>query len=104
MLKRLSTVLVFGGLLGLAPATAEAAPVKPLMIAPPDQAAASGYDLFHSDRDDDQHYRCMYRCKERYEHGRHKHKYHHHRHRHCWHYGPGGWYRARCGRPSHHDH
>ena len=104
MLKRLSTALLFGGLLGLVPATAQAATVTPPEVVQPDPSPALGYDLLHKDRDDD-HYRCMYRCKDRhhYKHDRHRHKHKYHHKRSCWYYGKGGWYRARCGRPRH-DH
>ncbi len=104
MFKRITTVLLFGGLLGLVPAAAQAAPATPAAPAEVTQVgseAAAGYDLFHKDRDDD-HYRCMYRCDDRYH--KHKHRYQHDKHRKCWYYGPHGWYRARCGRHDRHHH
>lgn len=110
LLKRLCTVVLLGGLLGLVPTAAQAAPVTPPQVVQPDPVPAAGYDLFHKDRDDD-HYRCMYRCDERRD-GKHRgHKYHRHkydhRHRYCWYYDRWGWYQARCrgGRDRHrHDH
>ena len=106
MLKRLSIVLLFGGLLGLVPTAAQATPVTPAEVVEPDASPAAGYDLMHKDRDDD-HYRCMYRCgdRHRYKHDSHRHKHKYHHRNSCWYYGRYGWYRARCGRPSHHrDH
>src|SRR5687767_3534528 len=104
MLKRITVVLLFGGLLGLVPATAQAAPAAPAEIAKPASEPVAGYDLFHKDRDDD-HYRCMYRCDDRHRYHKHKHRYHQ-KHRYCWYYNHRyGWYRARCGRHHHnHDH
>ncbi|MGH9009891.1 MAG: hypothetical protein ACRDYF_08610 [Acidimicrobiia bacterium] len=103
MFKRLSTVPLFGGLLGLVPATAEAAPVAPAEVVQPDPVPVAGYDLFHKDRDDD-HYRCMYRCDDRHRYDKHhRHKYHH-RHRYCWYRDRWGWYQARCGRHHRHHH
>jgi hypothetical protein len=105
MLKRLSTVLLFGGLLGLVPVTAQAVPATAAEVAQPDASRAAGYDLMHKDRSDEDHYRCMYRCdhgKRHYKKG-HGHKYHR---SYCWHYSKHhGWYKTRCGRHSdHHDH
>ncbi len=96
MLKRIATVLLFGGLLGLVPTAAQAAPAAPAEVTPAASEPAAGYDLLHKDRDDD-HYRCMYRCDERKHSKKYKHRYHHHKQR-CWYYGPHGWYQARCGR------
>jgi hypothetical protein len=98
MLKRLSTVLLFGGILGLVPAAAQAAPAPPAQAMQPGSQPAAGYDLFHHDRDD--HYRCMYRCghrRDRYDRDRH---YRHSRHRYCWYRDRWGWYQARCRRHS----
>ena len=106
MLKRLCTALLFGGLLGLVPAAAQAAPVTPAEVVQAEASRAAGYDLMHKDRDGD-HYRCMYRCKDRhhYKHDKHRHKHRYDRRNSCWYHGKGGWYRARCGRHSHrHDH
>jgi hypothetical protein len=86
MLKRLSTVVLSAGLLlGLAPAAASAAP-----------APRAAYGIDHH-RDDD-HYRCMYRCGDRYER-----RYQRYRPRYCWYRDRYGWYRARC-RGYHKDH
>ncbi len=99
MLKRLTTVLLFGGLLGLVPAAAQAAPAQPAEVAQAGSEPSAGYDLFHHDRDDD-HYRCMYRCghRDRYRHD----GYRHHRQRYCWYRDRYGWYQARCRRHNHH--
>ena len=108
MFKRITTVLLFGGLLGLVPAAAQADPVAPAAVAQAGSEPAAGYDLFHSDQD---HYRCMYRCdrgKHHYKKG-HGHKYHR---SYCWQYSKHhGWYKTRCGRHGghhghggHHDH
>ena len=101
MFKRITTVLLFGGLLGLVPAAAQADPATPAAVAQAGSAPAAGYDLFHHDRDDD-HYRCMYRCdgKRRYKKGD-GHKDHR---SYCWQYSERhGWYKARCGRHSGQD-
>ena len=99
MFKRITTVLLFGGLLGLVPAAAQANPAAPAAVAQAGSEPA-GYDVFHSDED---HYRCMYRCdgKRHYKKGHgHKHKYHR---SYCWDYSHRkGWYKTRCGR--HYDH
>jgi hypothetical protein len=101
MFKRLSTVLLFGGLLGLVPAAAaEAAPVAPEQTVQTASVPVAGYDLFHKDRDDD-HYRCMYHCDGRHRYDRDR----HHRHKYCWYRDRWGWYRARCyGYDSHRHH
>ena len=108
MLKRLSTVLLFGGLLGLVPATAQATPVTPAEVVQSVPSPAAGYDLMHKDRDNDHHYRCMYRCDDRHHKHKYKHKHRYNKHRSCWYYNHKfGWYRARCGRHGHghgHDH
>jgi hypothetical protein len=96
MLKRLSTVLLFGGLLGLVPAAAEAAPAPPTEVTQAGSEPSAGYDLFHHDRDDD-HYRCMYRCGHRDRYHR-DHRYSYHRQRYCWYRDRYGWYQARCRR------
>jgi hypothetical protein len=104
MFKRITTVLLFGGLLGLVPTAAQAAPAAPAEVTQAGSEPAAGYDLFHKDRDED-HYRCMYRCDERKHYKKHKHRYHHKQR--CWYYGPNGWYQARCGRHrwhARHDH
>ncbi len=102
MFKRITPVLLFGGLLGLVPAAAQAAPATPAAVTQPGAEPAAGYDLFH-DRHDEDHYRCMYRCdsKRHYKKGHgHKHKYHR---SYCWDYSHRkGWYKTRCGR--HYDH
>lgn len=104
MFKRITTVLLFGGLLGLVPAAAaQADPATPVAVAQAGSAPAAGYDLFHSDHDED-HYRCMYRCdgKHKYKKGRHGYKYHR---SYCWEYSHRhGWYKTRCGRHYGHDH
>lgn len=102
MLKRLSSVLLLGGLLGLAPMAAQAAPGTSVKVAPADPSSGAGYDLMH-------HYRCMYRCDggHRYKHGDHRHDKHRYKRGYkdtCWYYGNGRWYRARCGRPHGHGH
>lgn len=103
MFKRITTVLLLGGLIGLVPAAAQADPAVPAAVAPAGSEPAAGYDLFHSDHDED-HYRCMYRCdhgKRHYKKG-HGHKYHR---SYCWHYSKHhGWYKTRCGRHYGHDH
>ncbi len=105
MFKRITTVLLFGGLLGLVPAAAQAAPPAPAEVTQGGSEPAAGDDLFSKDRDDD-HYRCMYRCDGRDRYHKHKHhRYHHQKHRYCWYYNHRyGWYQARCGRHRHHDH
>ena len=102
MLKRITTVLLFGGLLGLVPAAAQAAPAAPAEVTQAGSEPAAGYDLFHKDRDDD-HYRCMYRCDDRDRYHKHKHRYHH-KQRSCWYRDRWGWYQARCGRQHRHHH
>jgi hypothetical protein len=79
MLKRLSMVLLAAGLmLGLTPVAASA-------------HGGGG-------RHDDDHYRCMYRCRGDYYYRRGD------RHdRHCWYKDRYGWYQARCYRHSHYD-
>jgi hypothetical protein len=103
MFKRITTVLLFGGLLGLVPATAQADPAAPAAATRAGSEPAAGYGLFHSDHDED-HYRCMYRCdrgKRHYKKG-HGHKYHR---SYCWHHSKGhGWKKTRCGRHHDHDH
>lgn len=104
MFKRITTVLLFGGLLGLVPAAARADSAAPAAVVQADPEPA-GYDVFHSDED---HYRCMYRCdhhKRHYKKGDGR-KYHR---SYCWHYSKHhGWYKTRCGRHGghhgHHDH
>jgi hypothetical protein len=104
MFKRLTTVLLLGGLLGLVPnaaGAAEATSATPAQVAPSDVAPGAGYDLFHHDRDDD-HYRCMYRC-DRHRGGYDRHRYH--KPRYCWYRDRWGWYRARChGYDGHRHH
>ena len=96
MFKRITTVLLFGGLLGLVPAAAQAVPAAPTAVTQASSEPATDYDLFRDDRDAD-HYRCMYRCdgKRRYKKGD-GHKY---GRSYCWYYSDRhGWYRTRCGR------
>ena len=104
MFKRLSTVLMLGGLLGLVPtAAAQAAPAAPARAVQADQAGTTGYDLFHHG-DDDDHYRCMYRCGERHRYNR-DHRGRYHKQRYCWYHDRWGWYQARCrGYDSHRHH
>ena len=98
MLKRLTTVLLFGGLLGLVPGAAQAAPARPAEVTQPGSEGSAGYNLFH--HDDDSHYRCMYRCSNRErDHRYYRHRYH--RQRYCWYHGRYGWYQARCRRNHH---
>jgi hypothetical protein len=105
MFKRITTVLLFGGLIGLVPTAAQANPVAPAAVAQAGSEPAAGYDLFHSNHDED-HYRCMYRCdygKRRYRHGD-GHRYHR---SYCWHHRDHhGRYKTRCGRhyDDHHHH
>jgi hypothetical protein len=95
MLKRLTTVLLFGGLLGLVPAAARAEPATPASAVQASSESGAGYDVFHSGHDDD-HYRCMYRCDRNKRHYKHGHRYHR---SYCWQYSKyHGWYKTRCGR------
>jgi hypothetical protein len=88
MLKRLSTVVLSAGLLlGLTPVGASALPVR-----------GSTTSYAHHGGYDDDHYRCMYRCGDRYEY-----RYRRYRPRYCWYHDRYGWYRARC-RGYHNDH
>ena len=100
MFKRITAVLLFGGLLGLVPAAARANPAAPAAVVEGGAEPAAGYDLFHSDED---HYRCMYRCDHGKRHYKKGHKYHR---SYCWHYSKHhGWYKTGCGRHGgHHDH
>ena len=104
MLKRLCTVLLFGGLLGLTPGPAAAAPGG---AAEPAPRPAQSFDL--SRHRDDDHRRCMYRCDERDRRHRYRHRHRHHhddaRHRrYCWYRGHERWYKAPCGHPHRHGH
>ena len=106
MFKRLATVLLLGGLLGLVPTAAHAAQVAPEQAIQPASAPAAGYDLFHQGHEGDDHYRCMYRCGDGH-HGydRDRHDGYQHRPRYCWYRDRWGWYRARChGYDSHRHH
>ncbi|HYH48507.1 MAG TPA: hypothetical protein VEG38_03065 [Acidimicrobiia bacterium] len=100
MLKRLSTVLLLGGLVGLTPTAAGAAPTRPAGVPAAATPAAATHDL--ADRDKD-HRRCMYRCDERSGRDRYRDRdrrdYERSRHRrYCWYRDRWGWYQARCGR------
>jgi hypothetical protein len=92
MLKRLCTVLLSAGLLlGLAPVAASAST--------PVAATAHGLS---DHRDDDHHYRCMYRCGRRYDKDRHR--YRRDGRRYCWYRDRYGWYRAPCRRYYYRDY
>ncbi len=97
MLTRLTTILLFGGLIGLVPAAAGAAPAPPAQAVQPASVPGAGHDLFFHDRGDD-HYRCMYRCRERRERYERDRQYRHPRHRYCWYRDRWGWYQAPCSR------
>ena len=102
MFKRITTVLLFGGLIGLVPTAAQANPAHAVPVVQSDPAPVAGYDLFHHASDDDDHYRCMYRCNRRW-HGDHRHRYQGHR-RYCWYRDDWGWYKARCRGWDSHEH
>ena len=102
MFKRITTALLFGGLIGLVPTAAQAAPATPTPVVQADPAPAAGYDVLHKDRDDD-HYRCMYNCDDHRRYHKHKHRYNH-RQRSCWYRDRWGWYQAPCRRRHNHDH
>ena len=101
MVKRLSTALLLAGLVGLVPvAAAEAAPAAPAQAVQPASDPGAGHDLFWHDRGDD-HYRCMYRCRERGERGdryERDRRYRQPRPRYCWYRDRWGWYQAPCRR------
>ena len=104
-MKRLSTVLLFGGLPGPGPRHRAGRPGNcRRRLCSLTRHAPAGYDLMPKDHGDEDHYRCMYRCdhgKRHYKKG-HGHKYHR---SYCWHYSKHrGWYKARCRlTPTHHD-
>jgi hypothetical protein len=92
MFRRLSAVVLLGGLIGLVPTSAGAAPARPAEVTQPG-SEPGGYGLFHGD----DHYRCMYRCGDRRR-GRYERQS---RRRYCWYHDRHGWYQARCHRPYH---
>ena len=107
MFKRITTALLFGGLIGLVPTAAQAEPAVPVAVAQAASEPAAGYGVLHHNHDED-HYRCMYRCdpKRRYKHGYgHRHGYSYHR-SYCWYYSEHRhrWYKTRCGRHYEHDY
>ena len=113
MRKSLTAAVLVGGLvLALSPTAALAAPARPADQAPAAESYRplhSGHDGHHDGRDD--HYRCMYHCRERggyysggydrYDHGRHDSYYHgpepydRYGNGECWYHDRWGWHR--CG-------
>ena len=98
MLKRLSSVLLLGSFLALAPVAAGATPATG-----PSGTSQPGYGIQHHDGygdgyggGSDSHYQCYYRCDGRY--GRRYDRGYDRRYRprYCWYHDRYGWYRARC--------